>query len=172
MTVNWELHKTEWERNIKNSKHKWCQEYCKKVGFMMWLQDEIVSGKEHYLAWILLLRDAKNKIFSFSFLLLLWDALQTLRITSHFANYELLIHTLICIKDCFWTTWFHFLRKYSQHYDKKQTARYWPLIRFGNERCTIMHVLLNMHLNSFLDALLSHTFNINTAHLAFGLKKL
>ena len=163
-------------QKIQNIKHKWCQEYCKKVSFMIWLQDEIVSGKEHYLAWILLLRDEtleqRTKYLASHFLLFLWDALQTLRITWHFANYELLIRTLICIKDWSWKTWFHFQRKYSQHYDKKQTAQYWPLIRFGKERCTIMHVHLNMHLNSFLDALLSHTFNINTAHLDFGLKKL
>ena len=63
--------------------------------------------KEHYLAWSDTIVSrwnfcARNEIFSFAFLLFLWDnASQKLRIPSHFAKCELLIRTFLWIEFVF-----------------------------------------------------------------------
>ena len=63
--------------------------------------------KEHYLAWSDTIVSrwnfcAGNEIFSFAFLLFLWDnASQKLRIPSHFAKCELLIRTFLWIEFVF-----------------------------------------------------------------------
>ena len=98
LTVIWQLYKTEWEKYKKfnmtwkltwqsGCRVRWCQGIKCFWKMLSWLN--IIVTRWNF--------GARNKILSFAFLLFLYDnALQKLRIPSHFVKCKPLLRTRYC----------------------------------------------------------------------------